>query len=201
MNKFTLFFATLALTLTLNAQTGNTIYKAKCAVCHTLKPMMDKNQMMNMSQKNRMAMMQKMMKTMKAPPMNKVSAKLKDALKNDKKAFIAFVSDYIVNPSAEKAHCMPMALKRFGTMPPIGKMMSKKDINIIATWLFENFNDKWDMNERGMLCNSQKHNKCGKRKCGECESKQKHKHQCACLKCAEKKTSSMKCGQGKCGGK
>jgi len=170
--KLKLLLAGLLATVLLNAQTGEKIYEAKCAMCHKISPMMDKQKMMKMSKKERMSMKEKMMKTMKAPPMNKVSAKIKFDLKDDKSAFVAFVKDYIVNPSSEKSHCMPMAVKMFGTMPPIGKAMTTKEVDIVSNWLYDNFNNKWDMSEKGMAC-----------------------------KMSHKKEKSMKCGQGKCGGK
>ena len=173
MKRLTILFATLFLSVSLNAQSATKIYETKCAVCHKIQPMMDKTRMMKMTRQERMSMKQKMMKTMIAPPMNKVSAKLKDDFKNDKKAFVKFITNYIKNPSKTKAHCMPMALKRFGIMPPIGKAMSKKDINTIANWLYDNFTEKWNMNNKGMMCNTNKKSKCASGKCGSMMKKKK----------------------------
>jgi hypothetical protein len=216
---FKLLLISLIATITLHAQTGTEIYKAKCAICHKMKPMMDKQKMMQMSKEERMSMKEKMMKTMKAPPMSKVSAKIKFDLKDDKTAFVAFVKDYIVNPSAEKSHCMPMALKMFGTMPAIGKGMKAEEVDTVANWLHDNFTEKWDMNDKGMMCKMKgkdaKGMKCGQGKCGGMEKPKKpeaskcgasHQEKSA-GKCAgdkaEKKAApkSMKCGQGKCGEK
>jgi len=213
--KLKLLLAGLLATVALNAQTGTEIYEAKCAVCHKMKPMMDKQKMMQMSKEERMSMKKKMMKTMKAPPMSKVSAKIKFDLKDDKTDFVAFVKDYIVNPSPEKSHCMPMALKMFGTMPAIGKGMTAQDIDTVANWLHDNFTEKWDMNDKGMMCKMKdKGMKCGQGKCGGMDKPKKaeaskygasHQEKNA-GKCAgdkgEKKAEpkSMKCGQGKCGG-
>jgi len=173
------------------ANDGEAVYEAHCKACHMIKPMMDKQKMMQMSQAERMSMKEKMMKMMKAPPMSKVSAKLKHDFGNDKAKIVAFVKDYIVNPSADKAHCMPMALKRFGTMPPIGKGMKAEDIDTVANWLVENFNEKWDENAMNMMCQS-KH-----------QSKGKGMMKCGMGKCGgmmKKPDATMKCGQGKCGG-
>lgn len=162
MTTFKLLLVGLVATVALNAQTGTEIYNAKCAVCHQMKPMMDKAKMMAMSPQERMSMKAKMMKTMKAPPLSKVSAKIKFELKNDKDAFVAFVKDYIVNPSADKSHCMPMALKKFGVMPAIGKGMSKEEVNTVALWLHDNFTNTWNPNEMGMMCKAKgKGMKCG----------------------------------------
>ena len=187
--KLKLLLAGLLATVALNAQTGTEIYEAKCALCHQLNPMMDKEKMMAMTPQERMSMKEKMMKTMKAPPMSKVSSKIKFELKDDKAAFVAFVKDYIVNPSADKSHCMPMALKKFGVMPAIGKGMKAEEIDTVAHWLHDNFTTKWNPDTMG-ACKAKGHSmKCGEGKCG------------GKMKAHKKPTpKTMKCGQGKCGG-
>ena len=150
--KLKLLLAGLVATVTINAQTGTEVFESKCVACHTIKPMMDKQKMMQMSKEERMSMKAKMMETMKAPHMSKVSAKIKFELKDDKTAFVAFVKDYIVNPSAEKSHCMPMALKMFGVMPAIGKGMTAEEIDTVANWLYDNFTEKWNPKDMGMMC-------------------------------------------------
>jgi len=217
--KLKLLLAGLLATMALHAQTGTEIYEANCAACHKMKPMMDKQKMMQMSKEERMSMKEKMMKTMKAPPMSKVSAKIKFDLKDDKTAFVAFVKDYIVNPSADKSHCMPMALKHFGVMPAIGKGMKAEEVDAVANWLHDNFSEKWDANDKGMMCKMKgkdaKGMKCGQGKCGgmdktekpaasKCgaDHKEKSAGKCAGDKAQKKETpKSMKCGEGKCGGK
>ncbi len=194
MKKITLTAALLLFsTLTLSANSdGNAVYEANCKACHMLKPMMDKQKMMQMSPQERMSMKEKMMKTMKAPPMSKVSAKLKFDLKGDKEQMVSFIKDYIVNPSAEKSKCMPMALKKFGVMPAIGKTMSGSDVDTVAKWMVDNFDEKWDPNDQNMACNANegKKMKCGQGKCGSGMAEK-----------APKKESAMKCQAGKCGGK
>ena len=184
----------LLLSAGLYASSGEAIYKAKCAMCHKMQGMMSKEQMQTMRTKmqnatkeERMAMrqmmMQKMKKSgMKAPPMPMVSMRLKKMLKNDKEKFIAFVVDYIQNPSQEKGFCMPMAYKRFGTMPPIGKALTQEQRLTVATWLYDNFKGSWDNSAEGKMCDMKNQGmKCGGGKCGKAEKK------------------SMKCGSGKCG--
>ncbi len=173
-----LLFATL---VSVNAEevTGETIFNSKCVACHTLKMPKDKS-------------------TMKAPPLGKVSAKIKHDLDNNKTAFIAFVEDYIQNPSKDKVKCMPMALKKFGLMPPIGKAMSKEERATVATWLFENFDEKWD--DANCTAPHPKGKKCGNGKCG--GDKTKADSKCGNGKCGgEKPKADSKCGTGKCGGK
>ncbi len=84
--------------------------------------------------------------------------------------FIAFVEDYIQNPSQSKGYCMPMAYKRFGTMPPIGKGLTKKERATVAAWLYDNYKGSWGGSMDGKMCEMR-----------------------------NKGMSSMKCGGGKCG--
>ena len=171
-----LLFATL---VSVNAEevTGETIFNSKCVACHTLKIPKDKS-------------------TMKAPPFGKVSAKIKHDLDDNKTAFVAFVEDYIQNPSEDKIHCMPRALKKFGLMPPIGKAMSQEERKTVATWLFDNFDEKWDdANCTGPNCDGKK---CGSGKCG--GDKAKTDAKCGNGKCGgDKAKTDKKCGSGKCG--
>ena len=194
MKKMTLLAAALLFsTLTLSAKSSGTeIYEANCKACHMLKPMMDKEKMMQMSKADRMSMKEKMMKNMKAPPMAKVSAKLKHDFKDEKVQIVAFVKDYIVNPSVDKAHCMPMALERFGVMPAIGKSLSAEDLDTIANWVVDNFDEKWDANAMNMICNSGKGKgmEKGMMKCGG-----------GMMAPKPKAGGGMKCAAGKCGGK
>ncbi len=165
----------------LYATSGEDVYKAKCAMCHANKGMMDKAQMMSMREKmqnaskeERMAMKEKMMQKMKksgmkAPPMPMVSKRLKMKL-STRADFIAFVEDYIQNPSQSKGYCMPMAYKRFGTMPPIGKGLTQKERATVAAWLYDNYKGSWGNSQDGKMCEMR-----------------------------NKGMSSMKCGGGKCG--
>ena len=179
---FVLLFATL---LSVNAEevTGQSIYDNKCVACHTLKMPDD-------------------MSTMKAPPMSRVSAKVKHSFDDNKTAFVAFVEDYIQDPSEDKAKCMAKAIKNFGVMPAIGKAMSEEERKVVATWLFDNFDEKWDAKDcEGADCAGKKaKSKCGSGKCG--GDKAKTDSKCGTGKCGgDKAKTESKCGTGKCGGK
>ena len=142
--------AFLALTLTASlyaAPSGQQVYEKYCQSCHMLKPPMDRQKMMQMPMQERRMHMREMMKKMKAPPMAKVSAKLKYDFGNDREKIVAFIEDYIVHPSAEKARCMPMALKRFGVMPPVGQGLTPAERRAVAEWIVDNFHETWQMNE------------------------------------------------------
>lgn len=137
----TLLVLILALT-SLYSNSGESIYKNSCAMCHAMEGMLQ------------------------APPMPMVSQRLKIQLKSRDK-FISFVNDYIQNPAKDKGFCMPMAYKKFGVMPPIGKSMNKEDRETISSWLYDNFkagNPK-EMNMKACKQKS-KAMKCGAGKCG-----------------------------------
>ena len=171
MNKIIVGLLFAAVNLSANV-TGENVYNAKCVKCHMLEAPM------NVEKVERMETMQEMMGSMKAPPMAMVSAKVKHAVGNDKAAFTAFVIDYIKNPSQDKAVCMPMAIRRFGLMPPIGASMSMEERAAVALWLYENFDERWDDN-KGMACKGnmgmkgkgmmqdQNSMRCSAGKCGE----------------------------------
>ena len=190
----------LLLGVTLFAATGEEVYKANCASCHAMQGMMSKQEksamrekMQNATQEERMAMKQKMMdkmhkSDMKAPAMPMVSMRLKKMMNNDRTKFIAFVDDYIQNPSQDKGYCMPMAYKRFGTMPPIGKGMSATDRQLVATWLYDDFKGSWNGSMDGQMCDMK--NKGMKKGRG---------MKCGAGKCGGQSKKSMKCGVGKCG--
>ncbi|OYY26154.1 MAG: hypothetical protein B7Y23_09990 [Sulfurovum sp. 16-42-52] len=170
MNKIIVGLLFAAVNLSANV-TGENVYNAKCAECHMLKAPMDMENMEHMETR------QEMMRSMKAPSMAMISAKVKHAVDNDEAAFTAFVIDYIKNPSRDKAVCMPMAIKRFGLMPPIGASMSIEERTAVAVWLYKNFDQKWDDN-KGMACKGgmgmedkgmmqdQNSMRCGAGKCG-----------------------------------
>jgi hypothetical protein len=60
---------------------------------------------------------------------------------------VAFMKDYILNPSKEKAICMPQKIAKFGIMPTQKGIVSEKELDIILPWIYDNFPPK---NFRGM---------------------------------------------------
>jgi mono/diheme cytochrome c family protein len=178
--------------LTAKDLTGEAIYNAKCATCHTLDVKKD------MTGKDRA----EMMKNFKAPPMAKVSAKVRDSFKEDANKSIAFVADYIVNPDINKSLCMAMAVKKFGVMPAVGKGMTSKEIAVVSKWLVTNFDRKWstmmetkckEKGQNSVCCAGGDKKKCGDDKLPlhpgmKCGANEMPKH------------PGMKCATGKCGG-
>jgi len=201
----------------LNAEdvTGESVYKSKCASCHALDTKKE------MTSKERTAMM----KEQKAPPMAKVSAKVRDAFKEDTNKSVAFVADYIVNPDMNKSLCMPMALKKFGIMPAIGKSMKSNEIEVVSKWLVTSFDGNWTKMMETKCKGKVKDDRCcagtkkpNRPKCGgdnisrhpsmklstdsnsshgskKCGGDRLPKH--PGMKCGSDKNSSKKCGGGK----
>ena len=116
---------------------GYEIYKRSCSSCHLESVSPDK-----------LAKIQEVVKSggkppIKAPPMSEVSARVKKFYPREED-FVAFVKDYITNPSKEKGVCLPMAYKIFGVMPPIGRSLSDEEREAVARWLYHNFKESWE---------------------------------------------------------
>ncbi|HIE58448.1 MAG TPA: cytochrome c [Persephonella sp.] len=148
----TSFFATTCL-----AVDGFEVHKKYCSSCHLSEITMEKLQKIE-------SMVKAGKKPpIKAPPFPEVSARIKYFYPS-KEDFIKFVVDYITNPSAEKAKCLPMALQKFGVMPPIGKVMTDEEKLAVANWLYDNYNTKWEDLP------------VGKKGQGQCKHKHNHEH-------------------------
>jgi len=128
MKKQLMIISTLALLLNRNAMAednpkkGKTLFTQKCATCHiTTRP--------------------KDMSTLIAPPLMGVMRHVKDIYSNKSKA-VAFIKDYVLNPSKDKAICMPQKIKRFGLMPSQKGNVTEEELEVIANWMFDNFPPK-----------------------------------------------------------
>jgi len=124
-----------AVTPTLYAQDGATLFEAKCATCHTA------TRPSNMS-------------TLVAPPVMGVMRHVKMAYNTKEKA-VKFVTEYALNPQMSKAVCMPQKIKRFGLMPSQKGNVTKEELQTIASWMYDNFPPKglkWKKQEEGKSC-------------------------------------------------
>jgi cytochrome c551/c552 len=101
---------------------GKVLFEKKCVACHTLSRPTD-------------------MSTVTAPALNGVMRHLKMTY-NEKSKAVAFIKDYVVNPSEAKAICMPQKIKRFGLMPSQKGAVTAEELEIIATWMFDNYPEK-----------------------------------------------------------
>ncbi len=155
MKKMTGIMLTALAISAFAAPKGADVYKKYCQSCHMLTPPGERKRIMQLPKEKRRLMLRKMMKKMKAPPMSKVSAKLKYDLNGDRAKILAFIQDYIVHPKAEKARCMPRALHRFGVMPPIGQALTPAERKAVAEWIVDRFRDEWQPNEGQKGCRTQ----------------------------------------------
>lgn len=121
--------------LTLSAADGYTLYQNNCMKCHA--EMMTKAEVM------------KSFGTLKAPPMVEVSNRLKANIRimdEDKdvkrRVIIAFIKDYIDNPSIQYSMCEPMALEKFGVMPSLKGKLNNEQKEAVAQWVYDHYEGK-----------------------------------------------------------
>ena len=94
-------------------------FEAKCAMCHTTTIPQDRSKLV-------------------APPIMGVMRHVKMHYPNKAEA-INFIVDYVMNPSKEKAVCMPQKIQRFGLMPSLKGQISVDELKEVAGWLYDNF--------------------------------------------------------------
>lgn len=116
------------------ASTGEEVFNTNCKVCHTTthpSQIQDKSKLI-------------------APPLFAITKHVKKAYPN-KKDFVAFVDDYIQNPTKEKSKCAAKSVERFGVMPAIGKGMSKEDRALAIEYIYTKA-PKMQEPKRGAKC-------------------------------------------------
>jgi hypothetical protein len=97
------------------------LVQSKCATCHMLeKPTPD------------------MLPTLKAPPMEAVMYHTK-LVKHDKDQIKAFISDYVINPAAEKSVCESNKVQQYGVMPSLKGSISEEELSKISDYLIEHY--------------------------------------------------------------
>jgi len=123
-NRILLTLSTiLALSSTIQASDeAKELFIAKCSACHSTTRPTD-------------------MKNVVAPALMGVMRHLKMEYPNKSEA-VAFIKDYVLNPSLKKAICMPRKIDRFGLMPSQKGNVSEKELEIIGAWMFDNFPPK-----------------------------------------------------------
>ena len=89
------------------------------------------------------------MEKLKAPPMNEVSARLKENIitkENDedvtRELILTFMRDYIVNPSIEKSMCHMGALDNFGVMPSQKEKLDSDELHAVTEWIYDRYSGK-----------------------------------------------------------
>ncbi len=109
----------LTLSATLFAQTPEQIFDAKCTMCHIKTRPQDSS-------------------TLIAPPIMGVMRHMKMEL-GSKQKVVAFISDYVLNPSKEKALCRPQKVEHFGVMPSQKGNITKEELQQVASWLYDTY--------------------------------------------------------------
>ncbi len=125
-------FLILSLNSLLAAGDGYTIYQKHCSQCHV--EMMEKKEVL------------KVLHTLKAPPMVEVANRLKEniIIADDdddvkRRVTIAFIKDYIVNPSVQYSMCHPMAIEKFGIMPSLKGKLHEDERQAVAEWIIDRY--------------------------------------------------------------
>jgi len=110
----------VALTSFVNAEdTAEILFDTKCASCHS---------------KTRPTNMDKVL----APALMGVMRHVKMTYPNKDEA-VKFMVDYILEPTKEKAICMPQKIERFGLMPSQKGNVTEAELEKITAWMFDNF--------------------------------------------------------------
>ncbi len=52
---------------------------------------------------------------------------------------IAFLKDYLFNPTRDKTNCEDMVVKKFGMMPSLKGFLSEAERDVVVPWVYENF--------------------------------------------------------------
>jgi mono/diheme cytochrome c family protein len=111
---------------------GYVVYQKKCQMCHVER--MNKNEAL------------KKFKTLKAPPMNEVSARMKENIltKGDdeevlRELRLTFMRDYIINPSIDKSMCHMGALDKFDVMPSQKGKLTDAELHAVTEWVLDNY--------------------------------------------------------------
>ena len=110
----------LGLTTTLFASAGaKNLFDNKCAMCHMTSMPQDKSKLV-------------------APPLMGVMRHVKMKY-STKEAAVAFIVDYVQNPSKDKAVCMKQKISRFGLMPSQKGNITPKELQEVASWMYDNY--------------------------------------------------------------
>ncbi len=135
MKKYSLLLSTLlTLTSSLMAQDAESIFDAKCAMCHMKSKPADKSQVV-------------------APAVMGVMRHMKMTYP-DRTQAINFIKDYVINPSQSKAICMPQKIRRFGLMPSQKGNITEAELEQVAGWMFDNFPNKTAQAKQGCQAKS-----------------------------------------------
>ena len=110
----------LALSSFVNAEeSGEVLFNAKCEMCHSKAKPSDMSKVL-------------------APALMGVMRHIKMSYP-DKDEAVKFMVDYILEPTKEKAICMPKKIERFGLMPSQKGNVTEDELTKITSWMYDNF--------------------------------------------------------------
>lgn len=122
----------IALNAIIMGADGYEVYQKKCVQCHA--EMMEKKEVV------------RVLHTLQAPPMVEVSNRLREniIIADDdedvkRRVTIAFIKDYIDNPSVQYSMCHPMAIEKFGIMPSQKGKLNEDEKQAVAEWIIDRY--------------------------------------------------------------
>jgi mono/diheme cytochrome c family protein len=101
------------------ADRAEVLFDTKCASCHSKTKPTDMDKVL-------------------APALMGVMRHVKMTYPNKDEA-VKFMVDYILEPTKEKAICMPQKIERFGLMPSQKGNVTEAELTQITSWMFDNF--------------------------------------------------------------
>lgn len=114
---------------------GLKVFKEKCSTCH--------------AQEMTKSFAMKNLMTLKAPPMVEVSNKIKDNIKivegdsDIKRAVVvAFIKDYVINPTIFHSMCEAFPLEHFGVMPSMKGKITQSELDEVSEWVYDYYEGK-----------------------------------------------------------
>jgi len=113
-----LALTTLSFSSLYAAPSGETLFDAKCAVCHVKVRLNDTS-------------------TLVAPPAMGVMRHVK-MQHTTKEGALAFMQSYVMNPERDKAVCTSKSIQRFGLMPSQKGVVTEDELRLINSWMYEN---------------------------------------------------------------
>ena len=120
MKRVVLIAVILAVSPTLQAGSkAEVLFDSKCKACHSKMRPTDMNKVV-------------------APALMGIMRHIKMKYPNRSDA-VAFMKDYIINPTKDKSICKPQKIERFGLMPSQKGIITDKELDIILPWIFDNF--------------------------------------------------------------
>ncbi len=108
------------------AVSAETLYDAKCAVCHVKVRPQDKSKLL-------------------APPLNGIMRHVK-MQHATKESAVTFIRNYVLDPQQSKAVCNAKSIQRFGLMPSQKGVVSEDELTLMATWMYDNYPQFSQMN-------------------------------------------------------